>query len=250
MTPAEMAYRTSTDLVEERNRLVMQELDQVYYIAARIRERLPQHIAMEDLVNAGVVGLLEATQTFDSTKPAQFKTFARFRIRGAIIDSLRDLDWAPRLLRKKGRQIDDAILKMQTALGRSPNESEIAEHLGMTLEELQKTLGELDSLDMIGQQVATTFDKSETHDLIESAPSRDDSPFDICADNQTKEHLARAISALSEREQLMLSLYYKEELTMKEVAAVLGVAESRVSQMHRVAMAQLRASLHHLEKHR
>lgn len=248
MTPAEMAYRGTTLPVDERNQMVMQELDQVYYIAARVRERLPQHVAMEDLVNAGVIGLLEASHSFDKTKPAQFRTFARFRIRGAILDSLRDLDWAPRLLRRKGRQIDEVITRLESTLGRTPTESEIAESAGVSLEELQKTLGELDSLTMIGQQISTTADKSETQDLIESAPSRGgDNPFDIYAEGELKNQLEEAVRNLSEREQLMLSLYYKEELTMKEVATVLGVAESRVSQMHRLVMAKLRASLSHLQ---
>ncbi len=247
MTPAEMAYRNAADPVEERNRLVLQELDQVYYIAARIRERLPQQVAMEDLVNAGVLGLLEATKTFDPSKPAQFKTFVRFRIRGAILDSLRDLDWAPRLLRRRGRQIDEAIAQLQSTLGRAPSESELAAAVNMDLEELQKTLAELDTSEMLGQQVNAAYDKNETYDLIESAPSQEMSPFDAFADTQKKEHLAKAIGELSEREQLMLSLYYKEELTMKEVAVVLGVKESRISQMHSLAMAKLRSTLGHLK---
>src|ERR1700761_9699963 len=104
MIPAEVAYMTSAEGVDDRNDLVMQELSQVYYIASRIRERLPQHVELEDLVNAGVIGLLEANRTFDSSKNAQFKTFAKFRIRGAILDSLREADWGSRPLRRKGRE--------------------------------------------------------------------------------------------------------------------------------------------------
>ena len=105
MTQAEVAYKTSAEEVDDRNDLVMQELSQVYYIASRIRERLPQHVELEDLVNAGVLGLLEASRTFDRSKNAQFKTFAKFRIRGAILDSLRDADWGSRYLRKRCREI-------------------------------------------------------------------------------------------------------------------------------------------------
>jgi len=247
MTPAELAYRSGSTTVEERNQLVMEELDQVYYIAARIRERLPQHIAMEDLVSSGVIGLMEAAQSYRS-EHARFKTYAKFRIRGAILDSLRDLDPASRQLRKKSREISQAILQLEAVLGRSPTETEIADYLKITLDELQKTLGELDSVEVIGQQIATNCDQEEWRDLIESAPSRrNDNPFELCASSELKAELAHAISRLSGREQLLISLYYKEELTMKETAAVLGVAESRVSQMHKMVMAKLRADLSHLE---
>src|SRR5277367_6662620 len=124
MTPAEIAYQTSAAVEEDRNELVMQELSQVYYIASRIRERLPQHVELEDLVNAGVIGLLEASRSFDSTKNAQFKTFAKFRIRGAIMDSLRDADWGSRYLRKRGREIADATAQLEGKLGRRPDDTE------------------------------------------------------------------------------------------------------------------------------
>jgi len=249
MTSAEMAY-SSTAALDQRDQLVMEELSQVYYIAARIRERLPQHIPMEDLVNAGVVGLLEACRNYDSTKPAQFKTFAKFRIQGAILDSLRDLDWAPRLLRRKGREIDEVISRLEKRLGRTPSEPEIADELHIKLPALQETLGKLNSLNIMGQQVTAKYDSSETVDVIESAPSRGgDNPFDLLADAEQQTQLAAAIAKLSEREQLLISLYYREELTMKEVAAVLRVGEVRVSQIHNLAMAKLRALLKHLKGH-
>ena len=116
MTQAELAYHTSATLEEDRNDLVMQELQQVYYIASRIRERLPQHVELEDLVNAGVIGLLEASRSFDNTKNAQFKTFAKFRIRGAILDSLRESDWGSRYLRKRGREIAEATNTSHTPM--------------------------------------------------------------------------------------------------------------------------------------
>src|SRR5271155_3334962 len=126
MTPVEMAYATSATEFGERNELVMQELSQVYYIASRIRERLPRHIELEDLVSAGVIGLLEASRSFDSTKNAQFKTFAKFRIRGAILDSLREVDWGSRLMRRRGREIAEATTRLESRLGRAPVEAEIA----------------------------------------------------------------------------------------------------------------------------
>src|SRR5581483_667959 len=126
MTAAELAYKTSATQAIDGDELVMQELPQVYYIAARIRERLPQHVEMEDLVSAGVIGLIEATRSFDTSKNVQFKTFAKFRIRGAIMDSLRESDWGSRYMRRKGREIADATARLAVKLGRQPAEAEIA----------------------------------------------------------------------------------------------------------------------------
>jgi RNA polymerase sigma factor for flagellar operon FliA len=247
MTRAELAYRASGDGVEERNELAMQELPQVYYVAARIRERLPKHIAMEDLVQAGVIGLLEACRSYDRTKDAQFHTFAKFRIRGAILDSLRKLDWGSRTLRRQGREITSSIARLESSLGRHPLEEEIAADLQVRLEELQNTMTQLDGLHLVGQHAESSYDRSESYDLIESAPSRGgDNPFELCLEGEMKAQLAQAVSRLSEKEQLILSLYYYEELTMKEVAEVVGNAVSRVSQIHAAAMLKLRASLGHL----
>jgi len=247
MTPAEAAYSRSEQLseqIDERNRLVMEELPQVYYIAARIRDRLPQHVPLEDLVNAGVLGLLAAFRNYDSSKRVQFTTFAKFRIRGAILDSLREMDWASRPLRKKGRQIDEAATRLEAKLGRKPNEQEIADEIGISLERFRKFSAQIEGLDLVGQQVAAPYDRSENHDVIESAPSRgDDNPFDLCLQGELKQQLVRAIAELPEREQMVISLYYREELTMKEIAAVLKVAESRVSQLHSLAMSKLRTAM-------
>ena len=246
MTPAE-AYFTGATVTESRDQVISGELPQVYYIAARIRERLPEHVPMEDLVNAGVVGLLEAYRNFDHSKNVQFKTFAKHRISGAILDSLRDLDWASRPLRRKGREVEAAILKLQALLGRYPSETEIANEMGVSLDYLHNVLARLDAADIMGQQVSSNYDDSDTYDLVESAPSKEEeSPFELCLQTEVKEHLAAAIGELTEREQLLVSLYYKEELTMKEIAEVLGVAESRISQMHSVVKAKLRASLQHM----
>jgi len=249
MTPAELAYRTTAAEVDDRNDLVMQELSQVYYIASRIRERLPQHVELEDLVNAGVIGLLEANRTFDSSKNAQFKTFAKFRIRGAILDSLREADWGSRSLRRRGREIAEATARLESRLGRHPVESEIAEEMHLETDHLRKIIAQLDGLHLAGQQVSPSNDRAEPLDVIESAPNLDDpDPFDLCLQGEEKAHLAEAISKLSEREQLILSLYYREELTMKEIAEVVGVALSRVSQIRQASMKKLRESLAHLRE--
>ncbi|HEY9125660.1 MAG TPA: FliA/WhiG family RNA polymerase sigma factor [Acidobacteriaceae bacterium] len=249
MTPAEMAYTNSSVHASSSDELVMQELSQVYYIAARIRERLPQHVELEDLVSAGVVGLIEASRSFNEAKNAQFKTFAKFRIRGAILDSLREVDWGSRLMRRRGREIADATSKLEARLGRKPVEAEIAAEMNVDIEYLRKITAQLDTLHITSQRVVASEDSSETIDLIEAAPDLDDpSAFDLCLKGEMRAHLAEAISKLTEREQLILSLYYREELTMKEIAKVVGVALSRVSQIREAAVTKLRKALAHVQE--
>lgn len=249
MIAAESAYLMSAAVAADGNDLVMQELPQVYYIAARIRERLPQHVELEELVSAGVVGLLEANRSFDSSKNIQFRTFAKFRIRGAILDSLREVDWGSRLMRRRGREIAEATARLQVRLGREPSEAELALELELDPEHLRKIIAQLDTLQIVGQQVTTSGEDSEPLDIIESAASVDDpDPFDLCLQGEMKSHLADAISKLTEREQLILSLYYREELTMKEIAQIVGVALSRVSQIRQAAVNKLRAHLAHVKR--
>jgi RNA polymerase sigma factor for flagellar operon FliA len=249
MTAAEMAYKTSATEFDDRNDLVMQELSQVYYIASRIRERLPQHVELDDLVNAGVIGLIEASQSFDSSKNSQFKAFAKFRIRGAILDSLRESDWGSRSLRRRGREIGEAVNRLEAKLGRHPMESEIAAEMNLEPDHLQRIMAQIDSLYVAGQQTAVSGDGSDLLDVIESAPNLDDpDPFDLCLKGEVQAHLAEAISKLSEREQLILSLYYREELTMKEISEVVGVALSRVSQIRQEIMKKLKVMLAHLHE--
>lgn len=243
MLQAQTAYKEQLlDEKEERDQLIMKELPQVYYIARRIHERLPQQVPLEDLVHAGVIGLIEAVRSFDASKQVPFKPYAKFRIRGAILDSLRELDWGSRGLRHKGRQIEEAISKLSKKLGRQPGE-EIAAELGITIDELYDIAHRIDGAILIGQQVTSTYDRSEKQDLIESAPSRDENPFQLCVRTEVKEKLAQAIGTLSEKEQMVISLYYKEELTMKEIAAVMQLGESRISQLHTLALPKLRAAL-------
>lgn len=249
MTAAEIAYTNSAAHAVSSDDLVMQELSQVYYIAARIRERLPQQVDLEDLVSAGVIGLLEASRSFDSSKNAQFKTFAKFRIRGAILDSLREIDWGSRLMRRRGREIAEATNRLESRLGRKPIEAEIAAEMKVEPEYLRKIVAQLDTLHITGQQVVRSEDSSETIDLIEAAPNLDDpDAFELCLEGEMKTHLAEAISKLTEREQLILSLYYREELTMKEIAKVVGVALSRVSQIKEAAILKLRKMLAHVQE--
>jgi RNA polymerase sigma factor for flagellar operon FliA len=244
MTKAELAYREIVDETNrERDELILQQLPQVHSIAWRIFERLPQHVPFEDLVNAGVIGLIEAIRNYDPTKSVPLKSFVKFRIRGAIIDSLRELDWGSRPLRRKARNIEEAIARLAAKFGRQPDEEEVAAELGITLKNLHEIVIRVDGLRLVGQEVSPSYDRSSTRDLIESAPSTAEKPDELCLRNEIREYLADAIGTLSEREQMVISLYYKEELTMKEVAAVLQIAESRVCQIHGLAIAKLRASL-------
>ena len=249
MTAAELAYRASVAEAGDHDDLVLQELPQVYYIAWRIRERLPEHVELEDLVSAGVIGLIEACRSFDPSKNVQLKTFAKFRIRGAILDSLRESDWGSRLMRRRGREIAEATARLEAKLGRPACESEIAAELQLDPERLRKILSDLNGLHVAGQQITSSADSAETLDVIESAPNlKDPDPFELCLQSEQRSHLAEAIAKLSEREQLILSLYYREELTMKEVAEIVGVAISRVSQIIAAAIQKLRASLEHLQE--
>jgi len=231
----------------ERNELIMQELPQVQYIASRILERLPQQVELSDLVHAGVIGLLEAYRSFDDSKNAQFKTFAKFRIKGAILDSLRALDWGSRGIRKKAREITEATQKLQGTLGRHPTKEEVAAEMKISLDQLNEVQTELNGLHVVGQEVQSSFEGEPTHNLLDAAPSTWDNPFEMYCKTEERAHLANAVSKLSEREQLILSLYYREELTMKEVAQVVGLAVSRVSQIHAATLAKLKSSLGHVE---
>ncbi|MDT8066857.1 MAG: FliA/WhiG family RNA polymerase sigma factor [Terriglobia bacterium] len=244
MGSADTAYKMMDQ--HERDRLITEQLPQVRYIARRIHERLPQHVQLEDLVHAGVLGLIDAVHKYDSTKQVQFKSYAKFRIRGAILDSLRELDWSPRDLRRKARRIEEATASLNSKLGRAASETEIAAELHIDVEELHHILGELGGLDLGSLQIESASG-GEMEDLCEYvAGNPEESPYFLCLQSEMKSALARAIGELGEKEQQVLSLYYFEELTMKEVGEVLGVGESRVSQIHSLALVRLRARMQEL----
>jgi RNA polymerase sigma factor for flagellar operon FliA len=231
---------------EERERILLEQLPQVRYLARRVHERLPRHVPLDDLVHAGVIGLIDALNKFDPSKHVQFSSYAKFRIRGAILDSLREMDWGPRELRRKARRIEEAHRKLSLALNRAPSESEMAAELSLELKEFQLLLGELDGLEVGSLRVESPWDGKE-EDLCDYLPNApEDTPFFRCLRTEMKELLARVIAELPHKEQQVLSLYYFEELTMKEVGAVLGIGESRVSQVHSLAVVRLRARLEQL----
>jgi RNA polymerase sigma factor FliA len=226
----------------DRDRLLLEHLPAVRYIARRIHERLPQHVQLDDLVSAGIVGLIDAFGKFDHTKKVQFKSYAQFRIRGAILDSLRMLDWSPRELRRKGRAVEEAIRAVQQRAGRAPTEQEIAAEMKLGLEEYQQLLGELKGLE-IGSLNMERSEDSGDEELVYIPGSPEEDPLFRCLQGEMKQHLADAIDELPEKERLVLTLYYYEELTMKEIGLTLGVVESRVSQIHSSAVLRLRSAL-------
>jgi RNA polymerase sigma factor for flagellar operon FliA len=228
--------------VASRDLLLMEHLPTVRYIARRIHERLPQHVDLDDLISAGVVGLIDAFSKFDQNKKVQFKSYAQFRIRGAILDSLRTLDWSPRELRRKGRAVEEAIRTVTQRLGRAPSEPEIATQMELSLNEYQQLLGDLKGLE-IGSLHMERSEDSGDEELAYIPGSPDEDPLFRCLKGEMKQRLADAIDELPEKERMVLTLYYYEELTMKEIGLTLGVVESRVSQIHSSAVLRLRSAL-------
>jgi len=226
----------------DRDLLLLEHLPAVRYIARRIHERLPQHVELDDLVSAGIVGLIDAFGKFDHAKKVQFKSYAQFRIRGAILDSLRMLDWSPRELRRKGRAVEEAIRTVQQRMGRAPAEQEIASEMEMTLQEYHQLLGDLKGLEIGSLNLERTEDSGD-EELAYIPGSPEEDPLFRCLEGEMKQHLVDAIDGLPEKERLVLTLYYYEELTMKEIGLTLGVVESRVSQIHSSAVLRLRAAL-------
>ena len=231
---------------QERNRLVMENLPEVSYIARRIHSRLPKHIPLEDLMNAGVVGLLEAIDRYDASREVRLMSYAKLRIEGAILDSLRTLDWSPRDLRKKARQVEEALQRVRARTGDAPSEAEIAEEMGMSVESMDALLCKLRGVDL-GSLEALAAQSERGDQIFNYVPtSAEDDPLCICIQSELRECLTQAVSELPERERQVIALYYVEELTMKEVGAVLGVGEARISQIHSTAVLRLRSRMQEL----
>jgi len=226
----------------DRDRMLMEHLPTVRYLARRIHERLPQHVELDDLISAGVVGLIDAFSKFDHGKKVQFKSYAQFRIRGAILDSLRTLDWSPRELRRKGRAVEEAIRAVTQRVGRAPSEQEIAKEMELSLAEYQQLLGDLKGLE-IGSLHMERSEDSGDEELAYIPGSPEEDPLFRCLKGEMKQRLADAIDGLPEKERMVLTLYYYEELTMKEIGLTLGVVESRISQIHSSAVLRLRSGL-------
>ena len=229
-------------LNSEQERVLLEHLPIVRFLARRIHERLPQHVDIEDLVSAGVVGLMDAFQKFDPGKKVQFRSYAQFRIRGAILDSLRTLDWSHRELRRKGRAVEEAIRVLTARAGRAPGEAEVAVEMGLSLEDYQQLLGDLKGLEIGTLHMERNEDSGEEE--LAYVPGRpEEDPLFRCLRGELEERLSEAIANLPDRERLVMTLYYYEEMTMREIGLALGVVESRVSQVHASAVVHLRSAL-------
>jgi RNA polymerase sigma factor for flagellar operon FliA len=229
-------------LSEEQERVLLEHLPIVRFLARRIHERLPQHVDIEDLVSAGVVGLMDAFSKFDPGKKVQFRSYAQFRIRGAILDSLRTLDWSPRELRRKGRAVEEAIRVLTARMGRPPGEAEVAGQMALGLEEYQQLLGDLKGLEIGTLHLERNEDSGEEQ-LAYVPGNPEEDPLFRCLRGELEERLTDAIANLPDRERLVMTLYYYEEMTMREIGLALGVVESRVSQVHASAVVHLRSAL-------
>ncbi len=224
---------------EERNALVEAHLPQVRFIADRMAAKLPPSVDRDDLIGAGVLGLIDAVSRFDPTRGVLFKSYAEMRVRGAMLDSLRDLDWVPRSVRRRAREVEAAYVKLQTSFGRMAEEEEVATELGISVNSFQRLLTELNGLTVTGYG----SDDQETTCVLNRVASTDESPLAVYEREELRDRLASAIESLPERDRQVVALYYVEELTMKEIGAVLGVTESRVSQIRSRAILNLRAAL-------
>ncbi len=222
----------------------------IKYIASRIAIRLPPHIDLNDLINAGVIGLIDAIEKFDATKQIKFKTYAEFRIRGAILDELRSMDWVPRSVRQKARKVEDAYARLEYTLGRPASDAEVASEMKVDIDTFHKLLSEtasvsLLSLDDLGEDDS---DLSKRNLLEYILQDEKDWPSHKIRYAEVREIVAKGIQALPDKERMVISLYYYDELTMKEIGHVLKFTESRVSQIHTKAILRLRSKMQKLFK--
>jgi RNA polymerase sigma factor FliA len=229
-----------------RERLVVAYSPMVKFVAGRLGAGLPSHVDDADLISYGLMGLIGAIERFEPERGIKFETFAMTRIRGAIIDELRSLDWVPRSVRSRAREIETAQAKLEHELQRAPTEAELAARLGISEDELQSSLLEIANssvyaLDELWTVSDSSGDQVSLLDTI-SDPRAED-PQESLASSEIKDRLTDAISSLPEREQLVVALYYYESLTLREIGEVLGVTESRVSQLHTKAVMRLKSGL-------
>jgi RNA polymerase sigma factor for flagellar operon FliA len=228
-------------LTADQNKLVEQMAPLVKRIAYHFMARLPASVQVDDLIQAGLLGLLDAAKNFDDTQGAQFETYAIQRIRGSILDELRQADWLPRNVRKNLRRIEAAINALEQQFGRPPREQELAETLGVPLDEYQHMLLESRGYQLLHYE---DFQESEDSDFFDVFVSQNQiGPLDVLEDQRFRRALVQAISVLPEREKIVMGLYYEQEMNLKEIGEVLGVSESRVCQLHSQAVARLRSRL-------
>jgi RNA polymerase sigma factor for flagellar operon FliA len=209
-------------------------------LAYQLAARLPSSVQVDDLVQAGMMGLLDALNYYEDNRGAQFETYATQRIRGAMLDELRDADWAPRSVRRNAREIELAIHQLEHTLGKSPGEQQIADKLGVPLEEYQGMLSDARGHQLVHYDDFENEDgESVAFNLADTRPT----PFQLLQDEGVRTTLVKAIADLPEREKMVMAMYYQEDLNLKEIGTVLGVSESRVSQLHSQAVLRLRSKM-------
>ena len=226
---------------EEREQLILEHLPQVKLIARRIQERLPESISLDDLVSTGVLGLISAIDNFDPVHQVKLKTYAEYKIRGAILDSLRGLDWAPRQKRRKAKQIEAAISSAEQRLKRAPIEEEIAEELEISLDDYHGWLVEIRGLNVASLEYASGDQGKDLLHYLSDAG--DNLPSAVLERSELERLLAASIGAIPPIERTVLSLYYHEELTLREIAQVVNLHESRISQLKSQAILRLRGQM-------
>ena len=238
-------YKTTGD-ERARERLVVAYSPLVKYVAGRMGSGLPAHVEEADLISYGLIGLISAIERFDLDREIKFETYAITRIKGAIIDELRSLDWVPRSVRAKAREIERANAKLENRLQRAPTDEEMAEELGITVEEFQDSLLQISNstvvaLDELWTVSDSSGDQVSLLDTLQDPDAPD--PAQVLDATEVKDRLADAIARLPEREKLVIALYYYENLTLREIGEVLGVTESRISQLHTKAVLRLKSRL-------
>ena len=242
MAAAAYYYPVDTISGEERERLIVEHLPQVRLIARKIHERLPDNIMLDDLLSAGAVGLINAIDNFDPRQNVKLRTYAEFRIRGAILDSLRDTDWAPRMKRRLARDLESAVARAEQKLGRSPEEEEIAAELSISVETYRRQLSEVAVLD-IGE-IEFHRDDNETPVLLKYVAATDEASPALQLERAELERLiAASIDGIPKIEKTVLSLYFYEELTLREIGEIMDLHFSRVSQIKSQAILRLRSAI-------
>jgi len=242
-TPVAEVYReraSATLTHEEREQLILEHLPQVRLIARRIHERLPESVSLDDLISTGIVGLISAIDRFDASHNVKLKTYAEYKIRGAILDSLRGLDWAPRQQRRRAKQIEAAISAAEQRLHRSPSEEEIAAQLGLGITEYHEWLVEIRGLSL-GSLENASPDKDNRDLLRYLSGDEENWPSRVVERSELKKLLAQAIARMPDVEKTVLSLYYHEEMTLREISKILRLHESRISQLKSQAILRLRS---------
>lgn len=231
--------------LDKRNELIIEYLPLVKFIANRIAGRLPNHIEVDDLINSGIIGLIDALKKFDASLKIKFKTYAEFRIKGAILDELRALDWVPRSTRQKASRLERAYFELEQQLGRSATDAEMMEYLNIDVEEFDALLCEARGVALISlDELRTDGDEAYERNLLEFLADPEAlSPAQTLNLDQIYRIVAETIDLLPEKERLVISLYYYEELTMKEIGEIMDITESRVSQIHTKAILRLRGRL-------